>query len=153
MEQRDTVGKISWELLANASYLDHSPEEQMKEQLNEYEKNILEALERGKKLFDGDFFIVVETKKEPKMQNVLRNYFIPRKSCPTPTYDNTVYHYHAAEEDLEFLWVLPSKKVYAMLKRHALELPDDQRELLQFIMEDSDGTLLRKSRFLNSEIN
>lgn len=37
-QKRDTVGKISWDLLANASYLDHSPDEQMQEQLDTYEK-------------------------------------------------------------------------------------------------------------------
>lgn len=151
--KRDTVGKISWDLLANSSFLDHSADEQMKEQLNEFEDNILESIERGKKTFPHDFYIVVETKKEPKMKNVLRNYFIIRQSCPTPQYDNSVYKYHATTEQCEFLWVLPSKQVYAMLKNHALELPLDQRQLLQFVLEDADGTLLRKCKKLNGEIN
>lgn len=151
-QKRDTVGKISWDLLANASYLDHSPDEQMQEQLDTYEKNILEAIERGKNIFPNDFYIVVETKKEPKMKNVIRNYFIVRESCPTPQYDNSVYKYHYATEECEFLWVLPSKQVYAMLKNHALDLPSEQRELLQFVLEDSDGTLLQKCRKLNGEV-
>lgn len=150
---RDTIGKISWDLLANSSVLDHSAQEQMQEQLDSYEANMFEAIERGKKEFPGDFFIVVETKKEPKMKNVIRNYFIVRQSCPTPQYDNSVYKYHAATEYCEFLWVLPSKQVYNMMKNRALELPVEERQLLQFVLEDSDGTLLRKCRMLNGEIN
>lgn len=153
MNKRDTVGKISSELLFNADYLDHSPEEQMREQLEDYEKNVLEAIETGKKLYDGDFYIVVETKKEPKMQNVIRNYFIARQTCPTPTYDNSVYKYHWRDEHLEFLWVLPSKEVYKMFKDRALEIPSDQKELLGFVLDDADGTLLRLCKKLNGEIN
>lgn len=150
--KRDTVGKISWDLLANSSVLDHSAEEQMKEQLDTYEANMFEAIERGKKDFPQDFYIVVETKKEPKMKNVIRNYFIVRQSCPTPQYDNSVYKYHYATEFCEFLWVLPSKQVYNMMKNRALELPAEERQLLQFVLEDSDGTLLRKCRMLNGEL-
>ncbi len=152
MEKRDTVGKISSDLLMNSDYLDHSPEEQMREQLEDYEKNVLEAIEIGKKQYDGDFYIVVETKKEPKMKNVIRNYFIARQTCPTPTYDNSVYKYHWKDEHLEFLWVLPSRDVYNMFKDRALEIPSDQKELLGYVLDDSDGTLLRLCKKLNGEI-
>lgn len=150
--KRDTVGKISWDLLANAAPINHSPEEQMQEQLEDYENNVYEAIERGIKEFPEDFYVVVETKKEPKMKNVLRNYFMIRKSCPTPQYDNVVYRYHRVSENCELLWVLPSKQVYSMMKNHALELTKDQRQLLQFVLEDADGTLLRKCKKLNGEL-
>jgi hypothetical protein len=150
---RDTVGKISWDLLSNASTLDHSAEEQMREQLEEFESEVLQAVERGKAAFSDDFYVVVDTKKEPKMKNVIRNYFIIRNSCPSPQYDNIVYKYHRLSEQLEFLWVLPSKPVYNMLKDRALEIPSEQRELLQFVLDDSDGTLLKRCKKLNGEIN
>jgi hypothetical protein len=150
--KRDTVGKISWDLLANANPLDHSAEEQMKEQLDTFENEMLLAIERGKKQFSDGFYVVVETKKEPKLRNVLRNYFIIRQSCPTPQYDNAVYRYHSTTEQLEFLWVLPSKQVYNMLKNHALDIVPEERQLLQFVLEDADGTLLRKCRQLNGEL-
>jgi len=150
--KRDTVGKISWDLLANANPLDHSAEEQMKEQLDTFEKEMYQAIDRGKKQFPQDFYIVVETKKEPKMKNVIRNYFIIRQSCPTPQYDNAVYKYHYIPDELEFLWVLPSRQIYNMMKERSLELPKEERQLLQFVLEDSDGTLLRKCRQLNGEL-
>jgi len=149
---RETVGKISWDLLSRAEVPDHSAEEQMNEQLSTFEDDMLCCIERGKKLFEGNFYIVVETKKEPKMRNVIRNYFIPRFSCPTPQYDNAVYKYHRSSEHLEFLWVLPSKQIYIYLKQNALDLPAEQRQLLQFVLEDSDGTLLKKCKQLNNEL-
>jgi hypothetical protein len=149
---RDTVGKISWDLLANASVLDHSAEEQMREQLDLYESNMLLAIDRGKKLYPKNFFIVVETKKEPKMKNVIRNYFIPRQSCPTPQYDEAVYQYDYLTDSLVFLWVLPSKQTYNMMKNNALELPTEERQLLQFVLEDADGTLLNRCKKLNGEL-
>lgn len=152
MEKRDTVGKISWDLLANASFLDHSADEQMREQLDDYEDNVQEAIDRGKKEFQNDFYIVVETKKEPKMKNVIRNYFIIRSTCPTPQYDNTVYHYHRSTEQIEFLWVLPSRDTYNMIKNSVLEMPAECRQLVQFVLEDADGTLLRKCKKLNGEV-
>lgn len=152
MEQRDTVGKISWDLLANASFLDHSADEQMREQLDDYEDNVQEAIDRGKKEFPNDFYIVVETKKEPKMKNVIRNYFIIRSTCPTPQYDNTVYHYHKITEQIEFLWVLPSRDTYNMIKNSVLEMPAECRQLVQFVLEDADGTLLMKCKKLNGEL-
>ncbi len=150
--KRETVGKISTDLLWGAQELDHSAEEQMRECLELWETNLLECIERGKKEFPHDFYIVVDTKKEPKMQNVLRNVFIPRSTCPTPTYDNSVYLYHRSDENLEFLWVLPSKATCSMMKDRALEIPEDQRELLQFVLDDADGTLLRRCKLLNKEI-
>lgn len=150
--KRETVGKISTDLLWGAQELDHSAEEQMREMLELWESNLLECIERGKKEFAHDFYIVVDTKKEPKMQNVLRNVFIPRSTCPTPTYDNSVYKYHRGDENLEFLWVLPSKATCSMMKDRALEIPEDQKDLLQFVLDDADGTLLRRCKTLNKEI-
>lgn len=150
--QKETVGKLSLDLLNGAQELDHSSHEQMQQQLEDYERNVLECVASGKKIYPHDFYLVVETKKEPKLQNVLRNYFFHRSTCPTPTYDNVVYKYHRKDEQVEFLWVLPSKETYKMLLNHALEITPDQRELLQFVLDDQDGTLLRKCKSLNGEI-
>lgn len=153
MAKKQTVGKQAWDALQDSRELEHTPEEQMREQLGEYEKNIYDCVQAGRKSYTDDFFIVVETKKEPKLQNVIRNYFIHRLTCPTPTYDNVVYKYHRYEEELEFLWVLPSKQTYRMMLDRPLEIPREQRELLQFVLDDADGTLLKRCKMLNNEIN
>jgi len=151
--KRETVGKLSTELLQDAEYLTHSPHEQMQKQLEDYENNFYTCLELGKKKYDGDFYIVVETKKEPLMKNVIRNYFIHRKTCPTPTYDNVVYRYNFKDEFIELLWVLPSRDTYNMMLNRAVEIPKEQHELLQYVLDDHDGTLLHICKQLNGELN
>lgn len=152
MQKRDTIGKLSLDLLDGSSELDHSAHEQMQQQLIEYENNVIECLESGKKTYPHDFYIVVETKKEPKLKNVLRNYFLHRQTCPTPTYDNVVYKYHKLDDALEFLWVLPSKQTYKMMLNHMLEIPSEEHELLRFVLDDADGTLLNICKQLNGEL-
>lgn len=153
MKKRETVGSISANLSSqHEQVVDHSSQEQMQEMLVDWDNKIMESVQEGIRKFDRDFFIVVETKKEPLMNNVLRNYFIVRQSCPTPSYDNAVYHYHRSDEHIELLWVLPSKETCAMMKSRSLEIPAEQRELLQFVLDDADGTLLQKSLILNKEI-
>lgn len=152
MARKKTVGAVSQELLHKSSQLDHSALEQMQEMLTDWDKNIQECLDAGKQIYANDFYLTVETKKEPKMKNVIRNYFIHRSTCPTPGYDQTVYKFHRSDERLEFLWVVPSKETYFMMMNHALEIPSEERDLLGFVMADADGTLLRKSKKLNQEI-
>lgn len=117
----------------------------------DYEKNINECIDRSLKDYYGDFYVVVTTKKERIMQNVLRNYFFGRKSCPTPEYDQTVYKYTRSGGDLEFLWVVPSKDTCELLRDNALNVAPEERVLRDFVLEFYDGTLLKKSKGLNGE--
>ncbi len=150
--ERDTVGKLSYELLQSDVHGDHSAGEQMQEQLSDYEKNLLECVDRGKADHPGDFFIVVITKREKLMQNVLRHYFFPRESCPTPHHDQILYKYHRADERLEFLWVVPDRGACMDLKVNAVNLDPQLSELLQFVLDYFDGTLDKKAAALNGEI-
>jgi len=153
VETRDTVGKISQDIaLKESETLDHTAQEQGKEMLKDFDKNILEAIERGKSLYAKDFYIEVITKKEPLMKNVLRNYFVTKQSCPTPTFDSSVYKYHRNDAITEFLWVVPNKTVYDDFRINALQVPKQYRELLQNVLDFSDGTLLRRCLILNGEI-
>lgn len=150
--KKETAGKIATDLMYKSDIPDHSVHEQMQEMLEGYEKNVIECIERGKKLFPQDFFIVAETKREKALKNIIRQYFIPRLSCPTPCYDNTVYKYHAKDEHLEFLWVLPDKEAHKYLRENALTVPSEYKELLKYVLDDADGTLLVKCMKLNEEI-
>lgn len=153
MKKRDNIGIIAPDLASkHESTIDHTAHEQMQEMLKEWDKNMLECIQDAKSKFHKDFFIVVETKKEPLMHNVLRNYFIARQSCPTPMYDNTVYRYHRNDDIVELLWVLPSKATCDMMRNRALEIPAEERELLQYVLDDADGTLLQRSLIINKEI-
>jgi hypothetical protein len=148
---RETVGKISSELLAKSDDT-HSVAEQMRENLSEYEKDLLECVHIHQKTFPSrSFYVVVLTRGEKLMPNVLRNQFMALNACPTPQYDQAVFFYDHSEERIEFLWVLPCKKAYKFLKKYALQIPPEQRQLLQFVLEDADGTLLRKAKIRNKE--
>jgi len=150
-EKRDTVGKISLELQEKSIQDDHTAREQADEQLKDFEDNIQQCVERCKQDYIGDFYVIVITKKERLMKNVLRNYFTGRQTCPTPEYDQTVYRYNRKAGNIEFLWVIPAKDVCAYMITNALELPPEQRELLEFVMDFTDGTLLNLAKKLNGE--
>ena len=147
---KKTVGKIATDLLLKTPDT-RDPIALEIEMHKDYEKNIYECIKRGKKELFGDFFVVVETKKERLLENVMRNYFFFRKTCPTPNTDQTVYHYHASDDAIEFLWVVPSKDTCKLFKRHALEIVPEERLLLKYVLDYYDDTLLRLAKRLNGE--
>jgi len=148
---KKTVGAVSLEF-AQKTPDSRDPIELEREMHRDYEENIHKAIEDGKNTIEGDFFITVITKKERLMKNVLRHYFLARKSCPSPDYDQTVYHYHRYDDRLEFLWVLPSKDTCVLFKDNMLQIDPKERELLNFILMDSCGELLALSKKLNGEV-
>ena len=148
---RKTVGEISTELKKKAHENTHSADEQMREQLGDYESHISQTVSRGRSDHIGDFYVVVITKKERLMDNVLRNYFFTRQTCPTPEYDQIVYQYHRSTDTIEFLWVVPSKHACEMYKQNKLDIAQEEWELLKYVLEFEDGTLLKKSKKLNNE--
>jgi hypothetical protein len=149
--ERDTVGKLSSDLLQRDIYGDHSAGEQMQEQLGEYESGLSDCVNRGKSDFAGDFFVTVITKRERLMPNVIRNYFFNRLSCPSPDYDQTLYHYHRSDDHLEFVWVIPSPVAVKDIMKHRHDIDISFYALLKFVLEFLDGTLEAKARTLNNE--
>lgn len=149
---RETVGKISSELLAKQP-ASRNPIEIERELHKDYEKNIFECIGRGKKDFNDDFFVVVITKKEPLMQNVLRHYFFCRHSCPTPDYDQTVYKFTRATEIIEFIWVIPSRETCFTLKENSMQVAPAEYGLLEFVLKFADGTLYKLAKSLNGEVD
>jgi len=114
---KKTMGAIASDLLNKESSNDISPIEVQKAQEKEYLDNLTWCVQHALKKVDcskieghdickdreplhGDFFIVVLLKKERLLENVLRNYFIATKACPTPHYDQTVYRYDHKNQDI-----------------------------------------------------
>ena len=154
MALRETVGKLSTDLLNKNDANDHSVIEQMQENVKDYEKHMEDAISNAKKHYPNNtFYISVITKKERLMQNVLRNYFIPLQACPTPTYDQTVYRYTVSCDALEYLWVVPSKDTCKYLREFALEVVPEERALLQNVLDFYDGTLLKLAKKCNGEVD
>jgi hypothetical protein len=147
---RQTVGKLSSDLLLKNSEEVHVLD-QTNEQLTDYEKNLFETVDTCLTKYFGNFYIVVLTKKERLMQNVIRNYFLGRKTCPTPEYDQVVYTYDRPSDSLDFLWVVPSKDTCELFKNNMLRIDHKEKELLGYVLDFYDGTLLNKSKKLNGE--
>jgi hypothetical protein len=149
-KKRDTVGKISLDL-SQQKQESLSPIELERAMQEDYLKNLIECVETNKKKIIGDFYVVVITKNERLMANVFRNYFAARTSCPTPDYDQSVFKYVAADENIQYLWTLPAKDVIEHLKFNALQVAPEERELLTFVLAFADGSLDRLAKKLNGE--
>ncbi len=146
-----TVGKLSTDLIAKEPDT-KSPIEQMRENLTDYDKHIWECVDRAKKDIPGDFFIEVITKREPLLQNVIRNYFGFRNSCPTPNYDHAVYRYTRSSEKLEFIWIIPDRETCHILVKHRYEVVPEEYELLDFVLRFATGQLFALCKKLNGEV-
>jgi len=147
-----TVGKLSLDLNKQAIDNTHCAEEQMREQLTDYDKNLHACIEDGKRIYIADFYVVVLTKKERLMQNVIRSYFLSRYSCPTPEWDQVLYKYTRATDKVDFMWVVPSKDTCKYFIDNALEIHPEEHELRQFVLDFQDGSLLKLSKRLNGEV-
>lgn len=151
MKKKETLGKISSDLLQKSTDDTHSAHEQMLESLTDWDRHIYECIHDNKDHFSDDFYIVVVTKKEPLMRNVLRNYFMARHSCPTPDYDQVVYKYEKKTDILNFLWVIPSKDTCLIMKEYSIQVDPEERQLLQFVLDFADGSLYQMAKRLNGE--
>ena len=150
-ENKVTVGKAATDLLSK------NPEvvalrDISDELLSDYEKNVLECIKRGVKELDSDFYIVVLTKKEKLLKNVLRHFFLFRQSCPTPNYDQTVYQYKHKDEDLLLLWTIPSRDASVYLLTNAKFVDPSEWKLLNYVLKFANKDLYKLSKKLNKEI-
>ena len=55
------------------------------------------------------FYLVVITKAERLLPNVIRNFFLYRKSRPIPDYDTALYYYDRKAENITFVWQVPNE--------------------------------------------
>lgn len=115
-------------------------------------KEIQVTMDSGKKAIPGeDFFIVILQKNERVLHNVLRNYFMYRRTCPTPNYDQIVYRYDHKTDDLHLVWTLPAREVCLVMLENAAFLDPELYELLKYIQDFKEGELARLAFKLNKE--
>lgn len=111
-------------------------------QLRSYMDNVWTAVERGKKdLEDSIFFVVVTLKGEGILHKTLRNQFFYRRSCPTPTFQQTVFRYLRKDDMLEYLWSIPDPKSAYDYKYYPEAVPPHKYEVLRNVLDYFDGTL------------
>ena len=149
---RRTVGEMALELSQKVPDV-LSPVEIQQEAHKEWEQNIFDCVDRGKLLFPGDFFVVIQLREEKgiKTGNVFRYQFHNNLACPTPNYDQTVYHYHRKEDHLEYIWCIPDRQTSFLFKENAMIIAEEEKQLLKHILDFDDGTLEKLARKLNNE--
>ena len=120
-----------------------------KEMNKDYMSTLIDTALKAKQKYDGTYYVVVLTKREKLIQTAIRNFFVARKSCPTPSYEQTVYRFNPKDESLEFLWIVPSKDIAKGMysQRYNLELCGDS--LLPFVVDFFEGRLYNKAIKLN----
>ena len=133
-----TAGEIALELQQKTPE-SRDPIEIQRATEENYLLNLELCIEQHRKLFDADFFIVVLQKREKHLQNIFRNYFLARRTCPTPSCDQTVFHFNPKDENLTFLWTVPSDQACQMLMDNQLIVDPSERELLKFVQQYMSG--------------
>ncbi len=150
-KKRPTVGAISHELMQKA------PENQtvidvQRDMQKEYMDELIACIASWRASHpQDDCYVVVITKNEKLMPNVFRNYFFARFSCPTPDYDQSVFKYHSATEDLEYIWSIPSKDACLHLLDNSHLVHKDELQLLRFVQRFASGDLYKTAKQLNGE--
>lgn len=144
------LGKVALDLQKKEP-VTNSAKETADRHLEEYVQELYVCVDRAKKELQGDFFVTVLTKREKLLTNVMRNFFMFRISCPTPRYDQAVYHYHAKDDALEMLWVIPNKETCVRYIQYASQVPPDRYYLLDYVLKFSDGKLFELAKKLNGE--
>lgn len=151
MQDNKTVGQLSNEL-TRSSNGSQDPVELQKEMTKEYCDNVFKAALDGQKHYNHPFYVVVITKREKLMDNVVRSYYFHRGTCPTPDYDQAVFQFDPRRESFQEIWVIPDRDTCQMLYANALEVAPEERELLNYVLDFSSGELFQKALKLNGEI-
>jgi len=147
---RESAGKISQDLLQKAPE-STDVREIGREMTKGYMEELFTTIADGKTKYTGDFFVVVLTKRERLMTNVIRNFFFHRNTAPTPDYDQAVYHFKKSDDETELLWVIPNRELAYHLRDNALTLDKEYKELLGYVLDFDDKTLFKKAQKLNNE--
>lgn len=157
IKNKETVGEASYRLRSQEDEKINPIELQREMQKgnnpdDSYESNLLEVIDRGKKAYDGKkFFVVVLFQKDRLMKNVVRAKFLHRMSCPTPSFDQTVYSYDPKSDDLVYHWSIPEPStVNFFFYSGGTETPE-YRELAQFCRDFLNGDLDKRCAMLNGE--
>lgn len=145
------VGAAAVKLQEKAVDNNHSVIDQTQEQISKYHDNLIQCVKDNKGKYENNFYVVVLTKKERLLENVIRNYFFARSTCPSPDYDQAVYYYNSKAEELSFIWVIPDRETSIILMKNWHQVAPEERELLQFVIDFASGKLLWMCKKFNGE--
>ena len=148
--RRKTVGEVAVEL-QQKTHEAVSPIEIQRETEKKYIDDLLECARNDFNKYDKDFYIVVISKNEKLLYNVIRLYFFSRASCPTPDYDQTVFLVKKKEEDIVHLWTVPNKESCILYSENTNKVDPSEYPLLENILRFLNGDLFKLCKELNRE--
>lgn len=152
-ESREKIGATLYKL--NQKEPDSHDVQDYSEAMKEDLASEIESLiKNASKQIDGDFFIELLQRDYSKLKgghNMFGHFPAARRSCPTPFYDQSAFHYHRDSGDLEHLWTLPCRKACLYLIHNKNKLSRGDRNLLEYVMDYYSGNLLLKAKKLNNE--
>lgn len=146
---REKVGKIAYDRMQKP--LESTcPREQGNEMLSKgsYEREVLNTIAAGKKALQGDFFVEVA---QSKKWNIIRRRIFYRTTCPTPRFDQVAYHYTKHDDNISVLWSIPDEYHAHKLRENASITDPELWQLVKYVIDYFDGTLLNLCKKLNKE--
>lgn len=116
----------------------------------EMEPGIMRDIEQTAKkakntaLYKGrDFYIVLLIKVE-RIGQAPRTLTFARRSCPTPTYKQSVWKYKTVSDTVEYMWTIPDAILYHHILRNSQKYLMDKEcaDLAKFVLLMESGELL-----------
>jgi hypothetical protein len=154
MTDAKTAGQIALELAQKTPDTTRVIEI-VQESFEDYEKKLVDTIEKARLKYPADFFIVVLSKLERALsldgRPFIRRLIADTAVCPSPFYDQVVYKYHRNAEDLQFLWSIPDPETCSYLENHSSMIPKEEYQLLDFVQRYHNGSLLNWAKRLNNE--
>jgi len=126
MQERETVGAVATKLLQEADGKQgvvDTEREANKEYLEQVYECVQNAVKNG---WDKPFYVVVISKKERVLENVMRRYFVARKTMPMPDYDQSVFLFDPKTEQLRYFWTLPDANTCEYLLHNDVDPQETQ---------------------------
>lgn len=141
---RKTAGELAVQALK-----DHNPDQTVEDTSRAMHKGYLDEIRKvtersPAKTWTDPYYIVVITKKEKILYNVIRRYFFARKSMPTPTWDQTVFRYEPKKGDLFYLWTIPDPETAAWLASFPQDAPEGYEKLIEFVRDFASDRLYQR---------
>lgn len=136
-----TVGAASYELLKKPPEKINVIDLQ-REMDKTFFSEIKETIRKNKSL-TVPYYIVIVHRKERSMSNVIRRQFVsPLFERPFPRYDWTLFSYDNNTCDLTFHWTIPDEDTCSYLLLNESSVRDEEKQLLTFVKQFSDGSLV-----------
>ncbi len=154
MSERKSYGQTVLEHQEKNLALEDDPREYARSRGKDLWATIKEVADKSSKnelYLNRDFYIVVIHNIE-RMGGVARDRTFSRRSCPTPTYNQSVFKYNLFA-DIELLWSIPDMLRYHEILRNKVKYLADKfkRDRAKFVVLMESGELLEWVKKENGE--